>query len=179
MWLFLYDIYFLFYSIVVLYFSIIKKNRKEGIQNKKEVFIPVISMFFPILLNFAGEFKETDFNWISILLIIIGLFLSTWGIFTLRKSFSIFIEAINLVKTGPYKFLKHPIYLGEILITFGFVLLINTILGYLIFIGCVIIISVRTRMEEKKLTRVFPDESEYFNSTPAFTPFLRRRKKTK
>jgi protein-S-isoprenylcysteine O-methyltransferase Ste14 len=179
MWLLIYDIYFIFYSALIFYFTISKKVRKEGIQSKTDIILPVISMACPVLLNFSGEIRELSLTWLVLIFIFFGLFLSTWGLFTLKKNFSIFIEAIGVIKTGPYKFIKHPIYLGELFITFGFALVINSVLAYLVFLLCIILVLIRAKMEEKKLIKVFPEEMQYFNSTPAFIPFLHARSKKK
>ncbi len=177
MWLILYNIYFIFYSSFIFYFTVSKKSRVEGIKKKIEVILPIISISCPVFLNFSGEFRELSITWYILVFLFFGLFISTWGLFTLRKDFSLFIEAVGIIKTGPYQYVKHPIYLGELLTTFGFVLIINTVMAYCIFILSLILVLIRANMEEKKLIKAFPNEKQYFSSPPAFIPFLNFQKK--
>lgn len=70
-----------------------------------------------------------------------GFILSAWGILTLRLSFSVLPEKRNLIQTGPYRFVHHPIYLGYTLMTLGqslasgyLMLWIGTLLNSLLFL---------------------------------------------
>ncbi|MDR3540154.1 MAG: methyltransferase [Desulfosporosinus sp.] len=49
----------------------------------------------------------------------LGFFLSTWGILTLRLSFSVLPEKRKIIHNGPYRYIPHPIYLGYALMTLG------------------------------------------------------------
>jgi hypothetical protein len=63
--------------------------------------------------------------------------LTLWGLWTLRRSFSITVEARALVTGGPYRWVRHPIYLGEML-TAGGVLVwrfsLENLIIFLIFV---------------------------------------------
>ncbi|MBN2116307.1 MAG: hypothetical protein JW730_07045 [Anaerolineales bacterium] len=48
-----------------------------------------------------------------------GLCLALWSIWSLGSSFSIAPAARKLVVQGPYRFIRHPMYAGEILSLFG------------------------------------------------------------
>jgi protein-S-isoprenylcysteine O-methyltransferase Ste14 len=70
-----------------------------------------------------------------------GFILSTWGILTLRLSFSVLPEKRKIIQNGPYHFVNHPIYLGYALMTLGqslasgyITLWIGTLLNSLLFI---------------------------------------------
>jgi len=58
-------------------------------------------------------------SFIGFVLYVSGFILSTWGILTLRLSFSVLPEKRKIVHNGPYRFVKHPIYLGYSLMTIG------------------------------------------------------------
>ena len=52
-------------------------------------------------------------------LAICGLALAAWGLLSLGKSFGIAPADRGLVLHGPYRFLRHPIYAGELLAVFA------------------------------------------------------------
>ena len=59
---------------------------------------------------------------ISLLLMIVGFVLATWATFSLGRSISIVPQARQLVTTGAYSFVRHPIYLGEMAAAAGIAL---------------------------------------------------------
>ena len=48
-----------------------------------------------------------------------GLALAGWGLFSLGRSFGVAPADRGLVLNGPYRFLRHPIYAGELLAVFA------------------------------------------------------------
>jgi len=92
---------------------------------------------------------------------------------TLGRSFSVLPEARALVTSGPYRHVRHPVYLGEI-ITYGGLLLaslspLNTALAGLFCVGQ----AIRMGLEERALKSAFPEYATYAASTPRLIPSLR------
>jgi protein-S-isoprenylcysteine O-methyltransferase Ste14 len=105
----------------------------------------------------------------------LGLCLSIWSVWHLRSSFSILAEARRTVVSGPYRYVRHPLYLGEALTMLGLCLLIGT--GIALLFWAVISGSqmARARVEEKKLSRALSDYAAYRRKTPFIFPnFLGR-----
>src|SRR4030067_1551547 len=82
---------------------------------------------------------------------------TAWSIWTLRRSFSITVEARALVTNGPYRWVRHPVYLGEILASAAVVAWRWALLNVAIFALFVTIQLLRARWEEAKLLRMFPE----------------------
>lgn len=83
-------------------------------------------------------------------------------------------EVHGLVMRGPYRFVRHPVYVGEILAFAGFVLASQRLLNIIPLIVFVVAQNVRLRMEEAVLTAEFPDEYGAFAArTPRLIPRLR------
>lgn len=111
----------------------------------------------------------------GLLLAPLGLCLSIWSVWHLRSSFSILTEARRTVVSGPYCYVRHPLYMGEALSMLGVCLLIGT--GSALLFWAVIsgLQLARARIEEKKLSRALADYQNYQRKTPFIFPeFLLR-----
>lgn len=99
--------------------------------------------------------------------------LSWWGLLTLRTSFSLTPEARRLVRAGPYRYVRHPLYLAGFMI--GGVLLAGawSAAALLLFALYVATTLLRARAEERVLRDAFPEAyAAYARVTPAFLPRL-------
>ena len=84
-----------------------------------------------------------------------------------------------LATTGPYARVRHPQYVGFILIMFGFLLQWPTILTLAMFPVLVTMYVVLARREERDAFGEFGDAyARYARSVPAFMPRLRRNGKS-
>ena len=83
--------------------------------------------------------------------------LAIWGMVTLRRAFSVTVEARTLVTRGPYRFIRHPIYAGEVLTGAMGVILRFTPLNAALLALFVVLQLFRSRLEERKLSRNFPE----------------------
>jgi protein-S-isoprenylcysteine O-methyltransferase Ste14 len=100
----------------------------------------------------------------------LGLCLSIWSVWHLRSSFSILAEARRTVVSGPYRYLRHPLYLGEALTMLGACLLIGTSIALLFWTVITGLQLARARIEEKKLSRALSDYEAYRTKTPFILP---------
>ncbi len=119
----------------------------------------------------------------GILLLSGGLFLYAWGMVSLGKMFSgstsmgaqLFLGH-RLVTGGPYRIVRHPMYLGIMIAPFGGLLLFQNWTMLLVSLGF-LFLPRRARREEEALAADFGEEwQEYCNRVPAFCPRLGRAK---
>jgi protein-S-isoprenylcysteine O-methyltransferase Ste14 len=100
----------------------------------------------------------------------LGLCLSLWSVWHLRSSFSILAEARRTVVSGPYRYVRHPLYLGEALTLLGACLLIGTGIALLFWAVVTGLQLARAHIEEKKLSRALSDYQAYRRKTPFIFP---------
>jgi protein-S-isoprenylcysteine O-methyltransferase Ste14 len=90
----------------------------------------------------------------------------------LGRCFGVLPEARGLVTHGPYRLVRHPLYLGEFGAMAG--LLIASPSPRNLAAGGVFVVAQFTRMgfEERALTREFPEYADYAARTPRVVPSL-------
>ena len=136
------------------------------------IFVAFTGTFSALLGTFlpGGDRRE----WLVLpgdVLATVGLVYSVWGLAYLRRSFSITPEARRLVTGGPYRFSRHPVYLGEITTAIG----VNVAtagwpgaLALAYFVGAELL---RMRWEEGVLAKAFPaDYPAYAERVPRYFP---------
>jgi protein-S-isoprenylcysteine O-methyltransferase Ste14 len=106
-------------------------------------------------------------------LAVFGTGLRAWGIWSLRDYFSAHIEIKddhNLVESGPYKFIRHPAYAGNIIQALGIPLILNAYLSLSISVMVIIIFLYRMKFEEEVLIREVMGYSDYVKRTYRLIP---------
>jgi protein-S-isoprenylcysteine O-methyltransferase Ste14 len=106
----------------------------------------------------------------STIMIMIGCSLSFAVLRWLGKSFSIMAEARRLVTIGPYRIVRHPLYLCEGIAIAGVTLQVISPLAVLIVIAVAMIQYRRMINEEAILSLAFPEYRAYAARTPLVIP---------
>jgi protein-S-isoprenylcysteine O-methyltransferase Ste14 len=101
----------------------------------------------------------------SNLMVIAGVGLSVYSLLYLRFNFSIMPEAREMITGGPYRVVRHPIYLGEIVSGAGLVLAMPGALFLVLLLTFVAAQLFRTRIEESILGKAFAGYAEYVRRT--------------
>jgi protein-S-isoprenylcysteine O-methyltransferase Ste14 len=96
------------------------------------------------------------------------------SVLALGRCFGILPEARGLVTRGPYRIVRHPVYLGEIGICAG--LVIGAPTAWNLTCGALLLGAqlVRMRLEERALEHEFPAYAAYAAATPRLLPAFRR-----
>jgi protein-S-isoprenylcysteine O-methyltransferase Ste14 len=90
----------------------------------------------------------------------------------LGRSFAVLPEARKLVTSGPYRFVRHPIYTLHIVTMFGTMLPRLGVVAAALFVVGVTGEVLRARNEERALREAFPDYEAYQARTKRFLPWL-------
>lgn len=76
----------------------------------------------------------------------------------------------SMVQSGPYRWVRHPIYTGVLLATLGVAVAHGHPTLYLIFAIFVIFFTYKSRYEESLLMKAYPDYVDYMARTGRFLP---------
>lgn len=78
-----------------------------------------------------------------------------------------------MVTGGPYRYIRHPGYLGEVMSMFGAGLSLSSIVGLVLGVVSLGLVLVRIRPEEEMLISNFGNEYEsYMKRTKRLIPFI-------
>lgn len=103
---------------------------------------------------------------VGLLLVAAGILIRTWAAGTLRKR-----EV--LVQDGPYKFIRHPLYLGSFLLTTGFFVLCGFTLTLILIVAPIFFAYVfAIHHEERFLADKFGEEWKVYSArVPGLIPW--------
>jgi protein-S-isoprenylcysteine O-methyltransferase Ste14 len=153
----------LFVTFIVSY--AIRMQPVERSRGVREIIVPIIGAVLPFALLLTSPNRWISSNILALCAVFgwmtAATFLTLWGLWTLRHSFSITVECRTLITGGPYRWVRHPIYLGEILTAVGVLTWRFSLQNLLLFIIFVQIQFLRARWEESKLTSTFPEYRDY------------------
>ncbi len=124
--------------------------------------LPRVENSFPILLA-------------STLVTLAGLFGSIYAASFLGRSFSIMPQARKLVTAGPYRLVRHPLYLAEQIALFGIMWQFAQPFAFLIVITGFAIQFVRMHYEEQVLAETYPAYRAYMRTTGRILPRIASR----
>ena len=113
--------------------------------------------------------------WIGAAACLMGVGVAIWARWTLAGNWSSdvqFKQQHELVQAGPYRFVRHPIYTGILLMCLGPAILFGRLhfwLGVLFFgIG----FWIKLKQEEAVMMRHFPQYADYRKRVKALVPFV-------
>ena len=128
--------------------------------------------FLPFAFLLCDQPNDTplDLQLTACLLILIGNMLAAYILTHLSRSFSILPEARKLITTGPYQYVRHPLYVAEAMAIVGVFLTFLSWPAALIVIAQLGFQLVRMHYEENVLRSTFPDYATYAQHTARIIP---------
>ncbi len=103
-------------------------------------------------------------------LVVVGMLMAFAVLRWLGRAFSIMAEARRLVTHGPYRLVRHPLYICEELAVIGIFVQVISPLAVIIFLMHAAIQFRRMLNEEAVLRETFPEYERYARQTPRLIP---------
>jgi protein-S-isoprenylcysteine O-methyltransferase Ste14 len=157
-----------------------RAGRRRGDRGPVLANLAAFGLFFPCLLTFAGGLE----GYAALLLAVTGCLLAVAGAAVILRSRAelgsawslvpMADEGTGLVTTGPYRLVRHPIYLGLSMLAMGEALAFNSWPALVILLSGIVPTFVwRACAEEKLLTRTFGERyAHYRMQTKMMIPYL-------
>src|SRR6266480_5052602 len=131
-----------------------------------------VGSYMPWTITFFGKTDQALPNLASTACVLIGTVLMLVTIRHLGGAFSLVPQARHVVQTGPYRWIKHPLYFAEEIVIVGVVLQYLTPVTVIILVLHIGIQVCRIYYEEDLLRRNCPEYSSYEASRWRLIPYV-------
>ena len=130
-----------------------------------------LGTFLPMALAFAGGSEVPNGVAVfAVALMALGMAFSVYSLIALGKSFGVEAKVRTLVQHGPYRHIRNPLYVGEMITLTGAVCFSPSVakVGILVLVGAIQIY--RSIQEERLLEEHIPEYAAYKLRTKRFVP---------
>ncbi len=160
------------FYVLLIWFYLVRRRVVTSSRSLVANLIATATAFMPIFLfNVQRELIPSSTVTVAAdLMILFGMGIAVYALAVLGKSFSIIPQARTLVRKGPYRFVRHPLYLGELISYSGIVLLNATLLNLFVLALIAACQLYRSAREEALLEEVFSEYREYRLQTYRLIP---------
>ena len=145
------------------------KAQADGLLPRIAAFV---GSYLPWTITFFGQTDQALPNFLSTACVLIGMIMVLVTIRHLGRSFSLVPQARSVVQTGPYRWIKHPLYLAEEIAILGVVLQYLTPVTVIILVLHIGVQVCRILYEEDLLRRNCPEYSSYEASRWRLIPYV-------
>lgn len=150
-------------------------------QSRGELYVVVqaillIAMFFGPRDLFGSPVEINQPLWfLGQLLFYLGVAIAVWAAILLGPNLTPLPKPKangELIQTGLYRFVRHPIYFGVILLCFGWVAIEQTVYSFVLAFILLIFFDLKSKREESWLIEKFPEYRSYQQKTKKLIPYL-------
>jgi len=146
------------------------KAQAEGIVPRVAAFVGTyLPWTIPLL---AAPADAAALNLASAGFFVVGMTLTLITVSHLGRAFSLVPQARTVVRSGPYRWLRHPLYFAEEIAVFGTMLQFLSPIALAIFLAHVTVQIRRIHYEEALLRRTFPEYSAYAAGNWRLLPYV-------
>ena len=139
----------------------------------------VVAFVGPFLLGTSGvgvTRVDSALAWVGIAVGAVGLGVRIWSMRVLGRDYTRSLrtrETQTVVDRGPYRVVRHPGYIGSILVWVGSRLAVNWLIAAATAVGLLLVYAYRIRAEEQMLVEHFGDAYRTYTArTWRLVPFV-------
>jgi protein-S-isoprenylcysteine O-methyltransferase Ste14 len=164
-------VFLVFFYAFLIFLYLIRSAAKSTTRSFMTKTIAVFATFLPFSIPALSRPSDKAIViLVASLVTIIGMGITLYSLSMLGRSFSIIPQARSLVQTGPYRYVRHPIYLGELISILGIVLMRPSAGAIAIYCLLLALLIYRALQEEKLLAGIFPEYATYSITSARFIP---------
>jgi protein-S-isoprenylcysteine O-methyltransferase Ste14 len=104
------------------------------------------------------------------LLVVAGAAWAVWSVRFLGRSISVIAQAREVVDRGPYRLVRHPLYVGELVSALGVAVVAGTRWALCVWVALCALQAYRALREEQVLLQALPGYRSYQARTAALLP---------
>lgn len=145
--------------------------------DSKKPFVSFLLVIIQFLSIFYILFSKLFYpsSWL-IIVYFAGIFLGFWAIYEMKKGkLNIMPDVIpgtQIIKNGPYKLVRHPMYLAIFITLLPLVLDYFSIYRLMVYVLLIINQIIKMNYEEQKLAKAFQDYHNYKKTTWRLVPLI-------
>jgi protein-S-isoprenylcysteine O-methyltransferase Ste14 len=109
-------------------------------------------------------------QYLGYLLVVAGTGWAIWSVRFLGRSISVIAQAREVVDRGPYRVVRHPLYVGELVSALGVAIVVGTVWALGAWVALCLLQAYRALREEQVLLRALPGYRSYRARTSALLP---------
>jgi protein-S-isoprenylcysteine O-methyltransferase Ste14 len=138
--------------------------------------VVIVTLQLGLIAAIAVPFGAAGWNHAASMLVAAGVALGIWAVTANRPgNFNIRPEPKSggqLVQTGPYRYIRHPMYSALMLAMLGLCIGYATPWRWAALVALAIVIVVKAGLEETAMAARHADYADYARSTRRFVPFV-------
>ena len=131
---------------------------------------------FLCLIGFFFIGLEITFTFLTHIIIFLGCAILLWARQEMGKNNfrvqPIPKDSAQLITSGPFKYIRHPIYTALLLAMLAITINANTWIAYILWIMLFADLYFKLQFEEKFLKEKFPEYEEYIRRTKRLIPWI-------
>jgi protein-S-isoprenylcysteine O-methyltransferase Ste14 len=104
------------------------------------------------------------------ILLTCGMVWAVWSLRYLDRNVSVLAQARDVVVRGPYRWMRHPLYVGELVSSLGLAIAANSYLALGLWVAMCGLQTYRAMREEQVLLQACPAYRSYQSRTAALLP---------
>ncbi|QDG62821.1 isoprenylcysteine carboxylmethyltransferase family protein [Pseudarthrobacter sp. NIBRBAC000502771] len=168
-----YQVLMTVFYLMAVYFLLTRNSASARSGRIAPTVAAYVGTFLPFLLAFAGGTEVSEgLALFSVALMTLGMVFTVWSLMTLGKSFGVEPQVRTLVQHGPYRLIRNPLYVGEMITLIGAVCFSPTLLKMAILVALAAVQAYRAIQEEQLLAENVPEYAAYKLRTARFVPGL-------